>query len=82
MLTFMRLQELRHDLATEKQQQHLFEIEFSSGYILKSGISGSYTVVLFLVFKGNFIMAAPIYISINSLGGFSLLHTLSRIYYL
>ena len=30
MLTSMRLQGLRHDLATEKQQQHLFEIEFSS----------------------------------------------------
>ena len=41
-------------------------------------------VVLFLVFKGTFIlfsiMAIPIYITINSARGFPFLHTLSSIY--
>ena len=45
-----------------------------------------YMVVLFLVFEGTsilfFIVAAPIYILSNSVGGFLFLHTLSSIYYL
>jgi len=43
-------------------------------------------VILFLVFCGSSILfsivAAPIYIPINTVGGFPFLHTLSNIYYL
>ena len=43
-------------------------------------------VTLFLVFSGNsilsFILAAPIYIPTNNVGGFLFLHTVSSIYYL
>ena len=43
-------------------------------------------VTLFLVFKGTSIpfpiVAAPVYIPTNSVGGLPLLHTLSGIYYL
>ena len=45
-----------------------------------------HTVTLFLVFKGTsilfLIVAAPIYIPTNSVGGLPFLHTLSSIYYL
>jgi len=45
-----------------------------------------YTVVLFLDFEGSstlfFIVAAPIYILSNGVGGFLFPHTLSSIYYL
>ena len=49
------------------------------------GLQG-YIVALFLVFIGTSILfsmvALPMYIPINSVGGFPFLHTLSSIYYL
>ena len=54
-----------------------------SGYIPSSGIV-SHVVVLFLVFKGNFIVfslvAVSTYIPINCARGFPFLHILSSIY--
>ena len=54
-----------------------------SGYIPRNGIA---MVVLFLIFKGTSILfsvvAAPIYIPTNIVGGFPFLYTLSSIYYL
>ena len=60
-----------------------FEIMVFSGYMPRSGISGSYSV-LFSVFWGTSIlfsiMVVPVYIPTNSLEGFPFLHTLSSIY--
>ena len=56
---------------------------FFSGYIPRSGIAGSYGSPLLIFFKGTSmffsIVAAPIYISTNSVRGFPFLHTLSSI---
>ena len=58
----------------------LFELWFSQGICPVVGLLG-HMVALSLVFQGTFILvsivAIPIYIPINSVGGFSFLHTLS-----
>ena len=52
-----------------------FRIMLFSGYMPRSGIAGSYgRIILFSI------MAVPIYIPTNSVGGFPFLHTLSSIY--
>ena len=60
-----------------------FEIMIFSGYMPRSGIAGSYSV-LFSVFWGTSIlfsiMVVSVYIPTNSLEGFPFLHTLSSIY--
>ena len=66
---------------------YLFELEFSSFSDISSGVGLlDHMVTLFLVFKGTSILfrivAAPIYIPINSVGEFPFRHTLFRIYYL
>ena len=52
----------------------------------RSGIAGSYGNSIFSLFKGTSVLfpivAAPIYIPTNNIGGFPFLHTLSSIYYL
>ena len=61
-----------------------FQIRVFSGYMSRSGITGSNT--LFLAFKGtsiqSSIVVAPIYIPTKGVGGFPYIHTLSRIYYM
>ena len=64
-----------------------FELEFSSFSDISSGVGlVDHMVTLFLVFKETSILfcivAAPVYIPINSVGGFPFCHTLFRIYYL
>ena len=60
-----------------------FEIMVFFGYMPRSGIAGSYSV-LFSVFWGTSIlfsiMVVSVYIPTNSLEGFPFLHTLSSIY--
>ena len=64
---------------------YLFELEFSLDICPGVGLL-DHMVTLFIVFKGTSVLcsivAEPIYISTNSVGGFPLLHTLSCIYYL
>ena len=59
-----------------------FRIIVSSIYMPRVGLL-DHMVVLFLVFKGAYAMfsavVVPIYIPTNSLGGFSVLHTLSSV---
>ena len=61
---------------------YLFELKFSPDICPGMGLLGH--MVTMLVFKGTFILfslvAAPIYIPINSVGEFPLLHNLSSIY--
>ena len=66
---------------------NLFKLEFSSFLDIYPGVGlQDHVVILFLVFEGTSILfsivAAPIYISTNSVGSFPFLHTLSSIYYL
>ena len=66
---------------------YLFELEFSSFSDISSGVGLlDHMVTVFLVFKGTSIffriVPTPIYIPINSEGGFPFHHTLFRIYYL
>ena len=63
---------------------YLFDLEFSSFSDISSRVGlVDHMVTLFLVFKGTSILfcivAAPIYIPINSVGGSPSLHTLSSI---
>ena len=64
---------------------YLFELEFSL-YIFPGVGLLDHMVALFLVFYGTSILfpivATPIYIPTNSIGGFLFLHTLPSIYYL
>ena len=64
---------------------YLFELWFSLGICPGVGLLG-HVVVLFLVSKGTCmlfsVVAVPIYIPTDSVGGFPFLHTLSSIYYL
>ena len=61
---------------------HAFESWFSLNIYPWVGLLDH--IVVFLVFRENFILfsivSVPIYIPINSVGGFPPLHTLSRIY--
>ena len=59
-----------------------FHTMFFSRYMPRSGIAGSYSSSIFFLrnFHLFFTGILPIYIPINSVGGFSSLHTLSRIY--
>ena len=61
---------------------YLFELKFSPDICPGTGLLGH--MVTMSVFKGTFILfslvAAPIYIPINSVGEFPFLHTLSSIY--
>ena len=66
---------------------YLFELEFSLFPDICPGVGLlHHMIALFLIFKVHTILfstvAAPIYISINSVGGFPFLHTFARIYYL
>ena len=51
----------------------------------RGGAAGSYGAFFFFLVYGNsilfFVMAAPIYIPINTVGGIPFLHTLSSIYF-
>ena len=64
---------------------YVLEFEFSPDICQGVGLLDRMATLL-LVFKGIsillFMVAAPIYIPANSVGGFPFLHTLSGIYYL
>ena len=56
-----------------------FHIMFSSGYMPRTGMEGSYVSSIFSFFKEPIlfsIVAVPIYISTNSIGSFPSFHTL------
>ena len=89
---FMGLQRVRHDWENVSVQfhehcgcMHLFRLEFSLDICPGVGLL-DHTATLFLAFWGTSILfsivATPIYIPTNSVGGFPLLHALSRISHL
>ena len=68
--------------ATMNIEVHIyFQIIVSSRCMPQSGITGSHDSSIFYILC-NFCTVFYVYISNNSVKGFSLLHTLSNIYYL
>ena len=84
-LSYFHVLAIIYSAAMDTGMHVYFQILVFSGYMPRSGIAGSYGNSIFSFYGTSIlfsIVAAPIHIPINSVGGFPLLQTLSITYYL